>query len=263
MPVHRTRQVIEPVGQVQYLRIGVALAQFLHPAVDVSEMGVHRPDDFAVERHAQVQHTVHGRVLRPEVDDVILLAVQRPEHRALPAVGPRLHIRHGIHIGKRLVLQRYGIGFGRGVVVLAKRIAVPALAQEETAHVAVAGEADTEIVVHFAFVHQGDLPHVAHGRYHGALPVGHGGLEHHHVGRILAAGHIVDYAEAVAVIHTDHIHEKIVTALPQESGRLRQPFGRNGEYLASVGLGHRLFGEPAESISHLFPYHTRLRSLRV
>ena len=263
MPVHRTGQVIEPVGQVQYLRIGIPLAQFLHPAVDVSEMGVHRPDDFAVERHAQVQHAVHGRVLRSEVDDVIVLAVQRPEHRALVAVGPDLHQRYGIHVGQGFVLQRYGVGFGRSVVILAQRIAVPALAQEETAHVAVAREADTEIVMHFAFVHQGDFPYVPHRRNHRPFPVRHDSFEYHHIGRILAASHIVDYAERVAVIHANHIHEEIVTALLQESSRFRQPFGRNVERFASVGLGHRLFGEPTESISHFFPYHTRLRSLRV
>ena len=47
------------------------LAYLLYTAVDISEVGVDFFDDFAVERHPQMQYAVRSRVLRTEVYDKI------------------------------------------------------------------------------------------------------------------------------------------------------------------------------------------------
>ena len=66
------RDVVEPVHVGQRLDEGLALGQLLGGAVQQADVRVGALDDFAVELQHQAQHAVRRRVLRTEVQGVVL-----------------------------------------------------------------------------------------------------------------------------------------------------------------------------------------------
>lgn len=64
--------VVQAVHVGQRLDEGLVLGQLLGGAVQQADMRVGALDDFAVELEDQAQHAVRGRVLRAEVERVVL-----------------------------------------------------------------------------------------------------------------------------------------------------------------------------------------------
>jgi len=149
-------------GKSERLGIGQAFAQFFDAPVDVAAVYVEFFDDFAFERYAEAEHAVRGRVLRTDVDDVLVLLEEHVAAADDAAVGLEL-------IARRTVVRHFvghteRIGFPALVVVLAERIPHPVVAQVEAPHVGMVDETDTEEVEHFALVQLGPLPDVADRR---------------------------------------------------------------------------------------------------
>jgi hypothetical protein len=72
MLVGHHRHVVQPVHVGQRLDVGLALGQLLGGAVQQADVRVGALDDLAVQLQHQAQHAVRGRVLRPEVQGVVL-----------------------------------------------------------------------------------------------------------------------------------------------------------------------------------------------
>jgi hypothetical protein len=66
------RHVVEAVHVGQRLEVGAGLGQLLGGAVQQADVRVGALDHFAVELQHQAQHAVRGRVLRAEVEGVVL-----------------------------------------------------------------------------------------------------------------------------------------------------------------------------------------------
>ena len=66
------RHVVEPVHVRQRLDVGARLGELLGRAVQQADVRVGALDHFAVELEHQAQHTVRGRMLRTEVEGVVL-----------------------------------------------------------------------------------------------------------------------------------------------------------------------------------------------
>jgi hypothetical protein len=66
------RDVVQPVHVGQRLDVGAGLGQLLGGAVQQADVRVGALDHFAVELQHQAQHAVRGRVLRAEVQRVVL-----------------------------------------------------------------------------------------------------------------------------------------------------------------------------------------------
>jgi hypothetical protein len=79
------RAVIEPVEIGQRLQIGLVLDQLLGAAVEQADMRIDPLDDLAVQLHDQAQHAVRGRMLRAEIDRVVLdRGIARRDRRVQP-----------------------------------------------------------------------------------------------------------------------------------------------------------------------------------
>ncbi len=72
MLVAHHRDVVQPIHVRQSLQKGLVLGEFLGGAVQQSDVGIGAFDHLAVQLQHQAQHTMRGRMLRPEVHGVIL-----------------------------------------------------------------------------------------------------------------------------------------------------------------------------------------------
>ena len=66
------RAIIEPVEIGQRLQIGLVFDQLFGAAVEQADMRIEPLDDFAVQLHDKAEHAVRRRVLRAEIDRVIV-----------------------------------------------------------------------------------------------------------------------------------------------------------------------------------------------
>ena len=169
MTVLLGRQIVETVGKVQCLRISESLAQFLDTAVYITEIEVDLLDGLAVNRCAETQHAVSGRVLRTYVKHELL--GREDSHLTLfhRAVS-RLHISHG-SVLYLLMVKTYRIDRRIVVVVFSKRVSHPVVAQKQAPHVGVVYKYYAVVVVDFAFIQIGYSPKVGYAVKHGVFTV--------------------------------------------------------------------------------------------
>ena len=258
--VLRGAEVVEPVREREGLRIGQLLAHLLDAAVDVAAVYVELADDLALERDAEAQHAVRGRVLGTDVDDVLALVEDRRALADVAAVGQQLVARR--IVARDLVAHAQGVQ--RRVVVLAQGVSHPVVAQVEAPHVGMVQEPDAEVVEDLAFVELRGAPHVADRRQHGPLAVG----RHRAQDDVLARGggfDMVDGAEALlAPVHAREAAQEVESLGMQPLGQRVQPLGRHGEVsvalLARDGRGfpgrHSLF-QRIIHVCQLFPRSNR------
>jgi hypothetical protein len=81
------RHVVEPVHVGQRLDVGLAFGQFLGGTVQQADMRVGALHHLAVELQHQAQHAVRGRMLRPEIQGVVLDLSHGYVSRAAGAAG--------------------------------------------------------------------------------------------------------------------------------------------------------------------------------
>ena len=151
-------QVIQAVGQCQCLWIGKAFAHLFDASVDVTAVYVQLLDDFPFQTYTETEHTVSGRMLRTDVDDVFIFVEQNVTLFYHATVGQFLVVVS--HVVRFFVAHTERVE--AFVIILAERMSYPVFTQIQTAHVRVTDEMDTEEVVCFAFVELGCFPDVAY-----------------------------------------------------------------------------------------------------
>ncbi|MNW05277.1 hypothetical protein D3C71_2015000 [compost metagenome] len=72
MLVAHHRHIVQPVHVGQRLDVGLVLGQLFGGAVQEADVRIGALDDFAVELEHQAQHAVRCRVLRSEVQGIVL-----------------------------------------------------------------------------------------------------------------------------------------------------------------------------------------------
>ena len=88
------RAIIQSIEVRERLQVGLVLDQLLGTAMEQADMRIDALDDFAVQFHHQTQHAVRRRMLRAEIDRVIVdagLGVVRGRVRSADGDGPRGH----------------------------------------------------------------------------------------------------------------------------------------------------------------------------
>jgi hypothetical protein len=66
-------EVVDAIGQRHNLVIKLGLAGLLDAGVQIADLGIDADNDFAVDLQHQAQHAMGSRVLRPHVDDHVLV----------------------------------------------------------------------------------------------------------------------------------------------------------------------------------------------
>ena len=228
MTVLLSRQIVETVGKVERLRIGERLAQLLDTPVYITAIDIDFLDNLAVERGAQAQYTVRGRVLRAYVDNKLLGGEQHVRALFEFSVGS---LDNGMcHIVDSFVFEANGIYLGIGVVVLAQGITHPVVAQEETPHVGVIDETDSEEVVNLALIQIGRFPKVYDRVEQRIFAVGSFNFYRYLlvVGR---AREIIDTAQSLAPVHAYDRNQIVEVQFVTQIKRQIVP----------LGIGHRYF----------------------
>ena len=67
--VRERREVVNPVGERDALRIGFGFARLFDAGMQVADLGPGREDDFSVELQHHAQNAMRGRVLRTHIED--------------------------------------------------------------------------------------------------------------------------------------------------------------------------------------------------
>ena len=254
MAVLRSAEVIQTVGKSERLGIGQAFAQLFDAPVDVAAVYVELFDDFAFERYAEAEHAVRGRVLRTDVDDVLVLLEEHVAAADDAAVGLELVARRTVV--RHFVGHTERIGFPALVVVLAERIPHPVVAQVEAPHVGMVDEADTEEVEHFALVQLGPLPDVA-DRRQTALLAARGEDFQYDVFSRRGRFEVIDGTQPLfAPVHTRQAAQKIEAQrriVVQIPGQIVELFDRDGEHPVA---GLRIDGSGYFCRNYLLQVHT-------
>jgi hypothetical protein len=81
--VRKRVEVVDAVGEWNNLMIKLGLAGLFDAGVQVTDFGIDADNDFAVNLQHQAQHSMRRRMLRPHVDDHVLVfgALRRLQHR--------------------------------------------------------------------------------------------------------------------------------------------------------------------------------------
>ena len=111
-------------------------------------------------------------MLRADVDnEVVFLEDARfgLDDRAVGLLDPALG-----EVALALVFDRHGVDVGVGVVVFQQRVSLPVDAEEQTPHIGIVYEDDSEKVVDLALIDAGNLPEVADRVDHGLPAVAAG-----------------------------------------------------------------------------------------
>ena len=186
---HR-RAVVHAVGVGHDAGVVDVLAVLLEAAVEVADVGAGGLDDLAVGAQLHPEHPVGGGVLRPHLEDhlVGVEGVRVPVVQRIVsgvAITALVHVRvvggevEGAHADRlagegalghllrRLHVQPVVV---LGVLpVLAQRVPLPVVGEEDPARVAVAGEGDAEEVPGLALVPVGDAPDLLDRRHRRVL----------------------------------------------------------------------------------------------
>ena len=200
MSVLVSREVIETVGHVQGLGISHSLPQFFDTPVYISAMYIDFLYDLAFERGTETQYAVRSRVLRTDIDDIIVF-LENVNNFFLDFSVSAHTQRYG-RIGTLFIRLGNRIVFTTGIVIFPHGITDPVLPQEYTAHIGVSDKAYTVKIVHFPFFEIGIFPNIAHTVQQRILTVGRHNFENHPM-IVFYRIQVIDHAEGFAPIDTD------------------------------------------------------------
>ena len=125
-------------------------------------MGIHFSDGLSVEDSLQTEHTVCGRVLRTDIDDIVVVGEQLVLYLAQRTIIGKF-IFHGV-VGFHVVGEREVVLILLHVIVLAEGEPLEISAQVKATHVLMSREDDAIEVVDLTFKHLSPFPQVAHSR---------------------------------------------------------------------------------------------------
>ena len=161
-------KIIKTVGQSQSLRVSQALVHLFYTTVNISAYRVNMSYGFTLQRNTQTQCSVSRRVLRTEVDYIIVIVEQHISR-----------VLDGSVVVKFKLLSLIGIFFiGKNqrirvhIVILAEWIAYPVFAKEQSTHIWMSYEYYTEEIVYLAFFNLSCTPQVIYCRQYGVFTVG-------------------------------------------------------------------------------------------
>jgi hypothetical protein len=148
-------QIVQTIGKSQRLRICHTLPHLLDGTMDVAKVWIDALYDLTVEHCLQTEHTVGSRVLRTDVEHIVIIAKQ--------LILLALQFAIVVEIVLQTVVGLYIVLEGVLIVklpILAERIALEVIAQEQATHVGMTYEYDSEEVVNLAFKQISHLPKV-------------------------------------------------------------------------------------------------------
>ncbi len=223
------RDIIHAIGVGGEILVTDRLALLLEAGVEITDVGIRRHDRLAVQFHDHAQDAMGGWVLRPHVEDHVL-------------VGVGLLRRHGRHrfgfqdlFAERLEFlvlpghrERHWLAAARHV--LAQRIVGPVQRHQDAAQIGMAVEFDAHEVVDLALEPIGASPQAGERGQRGIIAAG----RRHFERQPLAAGRgkqMIDAGEAflavvgriLAPIHSGEIRQVIEAQLGIIAQKLRHP----------------------------------------
>ena len=167
--VHHGREVVESVCESERLRISIFLAHLLYTAVNISAVRIDASYGLTVEHRLQSEHTVCSRVLRSDIDYILIVA---EEFAAMSLqVSVLVERVRASAVGFRVVIQGEGFIL-RHLVVLSEWEALEIASEVKSAHVWVSREDDAVEVIHLPFEQFSCFPEVADSGQPRFLPVG-------------------------------------------------------------------------------------------
>jgi hypothetical protein len=152
-------QIVQTVGKSQSLWICHTLPHLLDGTMDVAKVWIDALYDLSVEHSLQTEYTVGSRVLRADVEHIVIIAKQ--------LILLALQFAIVVEIVLQTVVGLYIVLEGVLIVklpILAERIALEVIAQEQATHVGMTYEYDSEEVVNLALQQIGHLPDIRHSR---------------------------------------------------------------------------------------------------
>ena len=180
----------------------------------------------AVQRYAEMKHTVRSWVLRAYVDHIFFLT----EYRFFLFHGIAGSVFH-IFFGSVLAVLAFKCKrILRRIVILAQGIALKILPEEKAAHIRMTNELYAEEIVSLAFVQFGRSPYVAYGRQLRIFAV-RGECFYNHPVVVHGRSQMIYHAESDfrTFIHTgkaDHVIEQQVAVVTQFESHFAQFFSR-------------------------------------
>ncbi|KPC00018.1 Uncharacterized protein AC506_1613 [Pseudomonas syringae pv. maculicola str. M6] len=173
--VHHAAEVIDTVGVRDEAVPGLTLGHFLGTTVVVTNVRNAVDDFFAVQLQDDAECTVSRRVVRPQVEEHIVLVLAGALHAPVFRAKARGFFFQLLFGEGQAVRVELGCA---GREVLAQRVTFPGRRHHDAAQVRVAREVDTEHVPDFALVPVGIRPDAGDGR-HAQVAFGQRHLDHH------------------------------------------------------------------------------------
>ena len=215
------RHIVHAVGEMKYLRIAQTLRKLLDASVDVTGDDVDLLHHLAVERCAETHHAVGRRMLRADVDHILVVLEHLAGSLDHLSVGVE-RIRAGVVL-VLLVLEANRVERRVGVIILAERMSHPVVAQEEAAHVGMSDELDAEHVVDLAFLEIGHLPEAGNGMDVGVVARCAHHLDRQHLPVARSACEVIDDANRLLPVHAHHGGEHVEAEFLLQSSRELKP----------------------------------------
>ena len=152
------------------LHIAQILTEFLDSAMDIAHIDIDFLDGLTIDGGAETQHTVSGGMLRADVHHEVIL-FEDPRALMLDRAVGLLHPRVGV-VGLAFVLNRDGVDFRIGVVILAEGVTHPVNVEEKATHIGIVYKDNPVEVIDFALIYAGDAVKVGNGMNHRIVAVG-------------------------------------------------------------------------------------------
>ena len=174
--------------------------------MDITHVHIDFLDGLAINRSAETEHTMGGRVLRADIYNEILFGKHGDLlflNRAVSLFDPGIG-----RIALALVFNRNGIEFGSGVIVLAQGVAHPVDVQEKSTHIGIADKHDSIEIIHLAFENACDTIQVGNAVEHRFVAVGGLNLHRH---QLPGGGgsEIIDTTHRGCPVHTHYSNQII------------------------------------------------------
>ncbi len=191
--VHHPAQVIDTVGVGNEAVPGLALGHFLGTTMVVADVRNAVDDFFAVQLQNDTERTVSRRVVRPQVEEHVVLVGARAFHAPVFRTEACCFLFQLLFGEGQAVRVKFRC---TGREVLAQRVAFPGRRHHDAAQVRVAWEVDAEHVPDFTLVPVGVGPDAGNRRY-AQIAFGKRYLDHH-VAVSLDRQQVIEHGEVCA-----------------------------------------------------------------
>ena len=225
MAVHHRAQIVHTVCQGQSLRIGVAFAHLLYSAVYVSAVRIYLLYGLSLKHCLQAEHSMRGRVLRTDVDDIVVGREQRTLLLHNPAVIVKAILNRIVRL--RVVSKHVRVVFRAHVIVLAERISLEIGTQIKPAHILMPYELYSEEIINLTLEQFGSHPQAANRGYIRLVAVCVYSLDTDALMRNGVLKNIYTSESFLAEVFSNYRHKEVKTLLFLQ---FRHLFGKNIQF---------------------------------